>query len=187
MSCLVFVIFSKHILSNCVLWRDLQDRKQKRPIVAMNKLFDPNRHSQSSIVELRSHCCLNLQTARTPLVFAHLLYRFKMFILKHIFSLKLLAALVALVICIASLRLNQSVTGENIFTVHADVNWDLASAREQLLDRVHGQETAVQQLVDNLEWTRQQHKEVWDTASNASSIRVIFLLGGPGVGKTEVK
>jgi len=110
-----------------------------------------------------------------------------MFILKHLFSLKLLAALVALVICIASLRLNQSVTGENIFTVHADVNWDLASAREQLLDRVHGQETAVKQLVDNLEWTRQQHKEVWDMASNASSIRVIFLLGGPGVGKTEVK
>jgi len=56
-----------------------------------------------------------------------------------------------------------------------------------LLDRVHGQETAVKQLVDNLEWTRQQHKEVWDMASNASSIRVIFLLGGPGVGKTEVK
>jgi sensor domain CHASE-containing protein len=119
-------------------------------------------------------------------VFAHLLYRFKMLILKHLFSLKLLAALVALAIYIASLRINLSDPGEYFFTVHADVKWDLESAREQLLDRVHGQETAVQQLVDNLEWTRQQHKEVWDTANNSSSIRVIFLLGGPGVGKTEV-
>lgn len=98
------------------------------------------------------------------------------------FGRKLQVVFLVLAFYIVSVRFF-SVVASPVFTLHADVEWDLESAKKQLQDRVHGQATAVQQLVDNLEWTRLQQDD--QRSSLDSSLKIIFLLGGPGVGKTE--
>jgi hypothetical protein len=68
------------------------------------------------------------------------------------------------------------------FYLHADVEWDLDSIKESLSERVIGQEAMPQQLLDALYWTIKDE----DALKAEANVKVVFLLGGPGVGKTQV-
>jgi len=68
------------------------------------------------------------------------------------------------------------------FSLHADVKWDLDGMHKQMVDKLVGQSDVSQHLVDALRWTLKDENQL----KQEDSLKAVFLLGGPGVGKIKV-
>ncbi|XP_065345885.1 uncharacterized protein LOC135943334 [Cloeon dipterum] len=69
------------------------------------------------------------------------------------------------------------------FAMPATIEWDLPGIKEQMEEKVHGQRSTTTQLINSLQWTLKDGAS--SNQEDTPQLKAIFLLGGPGVGKTK--